>query len=210
MPLLQAWGFRDETADVDAARELVGYEQIAIEENRIGLERKGAGMDLGGIAKGYAVDRAAAILRDKWNIRNAIVEAGGDLYVIGRPEDAEGWMIGIADPTNPDGVCATVRVADCALATSGTYRTRRTREGVTYSDIFATTDGKPSAAFASLTMCAATCMDADAASKPLFSGAKGAAEGLTGMGISWIGVNPDGANGLAFEASSEFPKWETV
>ena len=66
LPLLRAWGFRDEVGEVpisiDAALECVGYEKIVIEGDRVGLLRAGAEIDLGGIAKGYAVDRAIGVL----------------------------------------------------------------------------------------------------------------------------------------------------
>lgn len=79
----------------------------------------GVRIDLGGIAKGYAVDRAIAILQSL-GIRHASVTAGGDSRVIGdrfgRP-----WMIGIRHPDDPDQVIARIPVVDAAISTSGDY-----------------------------------------------------------------------------------------
>jgi thiamine biosynthesis lipoprotein len=168
LPLLRAWGFRNEDArpapSVEAALEVVGSKFIRIEGDRLGLTRAGAEIDFGGIAKGYAVDRAVARLRDRWGVARAIVEAGGDLYALGRPEDDEGWTIGVRSGGNEREFDCTFKLADAAVATSGSRATRIRRGGEEYGDIFDPRDGRPRDGFLTLTSHAATAMDADALS----------------------------------------------
>ena len=80
----------------------------------------GMALTVGGVAKGYAVDRAVAVLRAA-GIEHAIVNAGGDLYCLGvnrgRP-----WVVGIRHPDDPSGVLDTVLVSNQAIATSGDYQ----------------------------------------------------------------------------------------
>jgi FAD:protein FMN transferase len=78
-------------------------------------------IDLGGIAKGYGVDRAVASLREH-GIAHALVGAGGDLYALGRSPAGEPWTIGIQSPDRPDELAASVHLEDAAIATSGDYR----------------------------------------------------------------------------------------
>jgi thiamine biosynthesis lipoprotein len=77
-------------------------------------------LDLGAIAKGYAVDRAVDALRSG-GIRQAIVNAGGDLYALGTAPDGEPWQIGVRDPDDTRRVAEVLAVSDGAVGTSGTY-----------------------------------------------------------------------------------------
>jgi thiamine biosynthesis lipoprotein len=77
-------------------------------------------LDLGAIAKGYAVDRAVDALRSR-GIRQAVVNAGGDLYALGLAPNGEPWQIGIRDPNDTRCVAEVLAVSDGAVGTSGTY-----------------------------------------------------------------------------------------
>ncbi|MGD8278452.1 MAG: FAD:protein FMN transferase, partial [Gemmatimonadota bacterium] len=77
-------------------------------------------LDLGGIGKGWGVDRAVDALRE-WGIRNAIVNVGGDLYALGTSEQGEPWRVGIRSPDDPSKLIRTIEVSDRAVATSGVY-----------------------------------------------------------------------------------------
>ncbi|MFQ5456986.1 MAG: FAD:protein FMN transferase [Myxococcota bacterium] len=78
------------------------------------------GIDLGGIAKGYAVDLACDALR-RCGIRHAVVNAGGDLFAMGRSPDGDAWRVGIRSPQNPARIDAEIALSDEAVATSGDY-----------------------------------------------------------------------------------------
>jgi thiamine biosynthesis lipoprotein len=124
------------------------------------------GIDLGGIAKGYAVDEAVDALRAA-GIRDAVVGAGGDLRAIGRSADGACWRIGIRSPTNPAAITTELEVeggAAGAVATSGDYFQGFDYQGRRYHHIMDAARGEPRVvASHSLTVQAATCLDADAA-----------------------------------------------
>lgn len=128
----------------------------------------GARLDLGSIAKGYGVDRAAAALRDH-GITKALVVAGGDLYAIGTGPDDEPWTIGVQSPTDGDAIAGTLRLADGAVATSGTYRQFFRHRGRRYHHLMNPETAEPRATtMQSLTIVADSVMHADAASTALF------------------------------------------
>jgi thiamine biosynthesis lipoprotein len=102
------------------ARELVGYQLIRLDPRRHAVEllKPGMQLDLGGIAKGYAVDEALAVLR-KSGIRRALVDAGGDIALGDPPPGKPGWRIGIA-PLEPDGPPSRfLWLSRTGIATSG-------------------------------------------------------------------------------------------
>ncbi len=213
LPLLKAGGLHPEADDIPdtiaEARELVDYRQIRIEGRQLGLQRKGMGFDLGGIAKGYAVDRAIAVLRDKWGIANAIVEAGGDLYVHGCPTDAPGWKVGLQDPTRA-GVCAIFELANQAIATSGNYDFSDFKIRPERMDKFNPQSGERSNTYLSSSAFAATCMEADAASTALFVAGRDASPDLLPAGVSGLNLDLDANGGLKFVQVGEFPSYRRV
>lgn len=128
----------------------------------------GARLDLGSIAKGFGVDRAASALRDH-GITRALVVAGGDLYAIGTAGDDEPWTIGVQSPTDEGEIAGTLQVADRAVATSGTYRQFFRYRGQRYHHLMNPETAAPRATrMQSLTVVADTVMQADAATTALF------------------------------------------
>jgi thiamine biosynthesis lipoprotein len=99
----------------------------------------GAGIDLGGIGKGFAVDRLAAILGTP-----CLVNGGGDVFVAGRPHDAPAWHVGIEDPFAPDRDLRVVETQDRAVATSTTLRRRWQTEAATAHHLIDTRTGDSS------------------------------------------------------------------
>jgi thiamine biosynthesis lipoprotein len=79
------------------------------------------GISLGGIAKGYAVDIAVKTLSEN-GIKSALVDAGGDIRVIGNRPDGTPWQIGLGDPKSAKKITSVIGITDLAVATSGTYR----------------------------------------------------------------------------------------
>jgi thiamine biosynthesis lipoprotein len=100
----------------------------------------GVRIDLGGIAKGYAVDRCIAILKAR-GVKEALVSAGGDSRVLG-DKHGKPWMIGIRDPRNKDGLVAVIPLKDAAISTSGDYERYFERDGVRHHHIINPKTGK--------------------------------------------------------------------
>ena len=109
------------TEDLAPILELVDYRQVRIEGTRVWLARKGMGVTLDGIAKGYVVDQGLRTLR-QWGFANTLVEAGGDLAATGSKAPGLPWRIGIQAPRKTGAeVVRTFSVTDQAVATSGDY-----------------------------------------------------------------------------------------
>jgi FAD:protein FMN transferase len=125
-------------------------------------------VDLGGIAKGYAVDRAVETLRAR-GIRHALVNAGGDLYALGRSPEGDPWQVGVQSPSVPNALAATLLLEDQAVATSCDYRQHFDHGGRRYHHLLDPQTGEPRRTpLHSLTVAAASCMAADAATTALY------------------------------------------
>lgn len=148
-------------------------------------------LDFGGYAKGYALDRAAAILREG-GVANALVNVGGNILALGRHGDAP-WRVGLEDPRKAPGepgLLGTIELADGeAIGTSGDYRRYYNVGGKRYSHIIDPRSGYPSTGVRSVTVVVPPRPGAgalsDAASKPLFiAGPLGWRETADKLGIT--------------------------
>jgi thiamine biosynthesis lipoprotein len=125
-------------------------------------------LDLGAIAKGYAIDRAVDALRAR-GIAHAIVTVGGDLYALGGSPRGGPWTVGIRDPHDLRAIAATLDVSDRAVATSGDYERFFRWRGMRYHHLMDPVTAAPRLTpVHSVTVLAARAMDADAASTTVF------------------------------------------
>jgi thiamine biosynthesis lipoprotein len=125
-------------------------------------------LDLGGIAKGYGIDRAVSALRRK-GIAHAIVTVGGDLYALGHAPDGAPWEVGIRDPHDLGRLAGRLAVADRAVTTSGDYERYFTWHGVRYHHLIDPRTAAPRrTAIHSVTVQGDNCMNADAAATAVF------------------------------------------
>lgn len=141
-------------------------------------------IDLGGIAKGFGVDRAVDTLR-AWGVRQALVNVGGDLFALGDSPEGEGWRIGIQDPSDQRALAATIRVSDAAVATSGTYRQFFRHRGTRFHHLLDPMTASPRVTGTqSLTVQADCCMHADVVATALYGmGAADAKRTLARCGV---------------------------
>jgi len=125
-------------------------------------------LDLGGIAKGYGIDRATAALRAR-GIRHAIVTVGGDLYALGAAPGGEPWRVGIRSPHDHTALAATLDITERAVATSGDYERYFQWRGVRYHHLMDPDTAAPRRTLIhSTTVLANRCIDADAAATAVF------------------------------------------
>ena len=125
-------------------------------------------LDLGAIAKGYAVDRAADALARR-GVRHGIVTVGGDLRTLGGSPEGGPWHVGIRSPHDLDALAATLEITDRAVATSGDYERFFTWRGVRYHHLIDPATAAPRRTpMHSVTVVADRCIDADAASTSVF------------------------------------------
>lgn len=119
-------------------------------------------LDLGGIAKGYGVDRAIAALREN-GVEHALVGAGGDIYALGTSPSGEPWQVGIQSPDRPDAIAGTLSLENEAVATSGDYRQYFEYHHRRYHHLLDPATGEPRrTGQRSISIVALTCMAADA------------------------------------------------
>jgi len=153
-------------------RALIDWKQLVVdhEKKTVFLKKKGMGISLGGIAKGYAVDRAGAVLRAR-GFPNAIVQAGGDLLCAGSKE-GRAWSAGIQDPRlpreSPDRVFALIWLTDHAFSTAGDYERYYFVDGKRYHHIIDPHTGYPATRSRSVTIYAKDALTADALDDAVF------------------------------------------
>jgi thiamine biosynthesis lipoprotein len=150
------------------------YVKVDPEHGTITFTRPGVRIDLGGIAKGYAVDRSIAILLHA-GISQALVSAGGDTRVIGE-RWGRAWNVGIRDPRDREGVVAMIPLQDLAISTSGDYERYFEEDGVRYHHILNPGTGKSTHAIHSASVIGANATTTDALSTSIF--VLGAEKGL--------------------------------
>jgi len=174
-PLMELWGFGQQYCQVPGSEELkaslalVGFQRLVIDSKAktVFLPVKGMKVDLGGIAKGYATDRAVEKLREM-GIHSAIINAGGNVYALGSRPNGTPWTIGIRDPRDRTRIIAVIKAKDAAVATSGDYERYFIKDGVRYHHILDPSTGKPARHLMAVTVVAANAAQADVLATALF------------------------------------------
>ena len=164
-PLIELWreaGQHGELPDATqhkAARALSGWELIRLLPAGVVKQSDTARVDLGGIAKGYAIDRAVAILR-RAGLSGGLVDIGGDLACFGKPAEGQFWSVDLQDPFAIEPL-ATLQLREGAVCTSGNYERFTRIDGRRYSHILDPRTGLPADAAPSVTVIAESAMTAD-------------------------------------------------
>jgi FAD:protein FMN transferase len=175
-PLMKAWGFFRGDGRIPSAEELaaarrhVGAAHVMLRaaSKSIGFDEPGVELDLGGIAKGYAVDRVVELLRAQ-GVPAALISAGGStIYGIGAPPGHDGWEVAIQDPVDPRKVARSVRLKDRALSVAGSSEKSFEVDGVRYSHIMDPRTGRPVQGLLSVAVLTGTGTAGDALDDALF------------------------------------------
>lgn len=167
-PLVRHWGFLPANGSREKLTEIkrrVGWQKVHVDGNRseVWFDESGMELDFGGIAKGYAAERAAHELR-KRGVSSALVSLGSSsISAIGAPPSAEGWKLAIKDPRDGATALAEVVLRDGeSVATSGTYEHRKGRR----SHLIDPRTGKAITSTSSVTVISKSGEEADALTKP--------------------------------------------
>jgi|SRR5579863_762771 len=216
-PLIRLWGFGSEGSKdtppepykIRETRKRVGFQNLRTDGADSRLQRliDDVEIDLGGIGKGYAVDRVVRLLRD-YGIERALVNCGSTAHAIGSPPGQEGWRIGIQHPRRPGKLVGTIRIRDKAISTSGDYERFFTYRGKRFSHILDPRTGYPVIGMASVTVVAPSALAADGLSTAVF--VLGAAPGKKLLerlpGVEAFIVPEEARPGLSYHATGGWPK----
>lgn len=173
--VMRLWDFQspeaqvpDETA-IQRSLLLVEPQQLLLDSVhvKVGLRKRGAAIDLGGAAKGYAVDRAIEILKER-GVKAAMVDAGGDIGLLGSKTGGEAWKIGIRHPRLPGEIIEILQVDSGAVATSGDYERYFLQDNIRYHHILDPGTGMPARGTVSVTILAQTALEADVLATAVF------------------------------------------
>jgi thiamine biosynthesis lipoprotein len=174
-PLMRAWGFLGGKPHVPADSEIaaafhrVGAQQVRFDPvtRILAYDNPGVRVDLGGIAKGYAVDVAAETLAAH-GVRDALVDLTGNMFAMGHPAAAPAWRIGIRDPRDRVPYFARVTLTNEGISTSGKYEQFVAADGRTFGHIMDPRTGRPADGLISVTLVSGSAFTCDAWDTPLF------------------------------------------
>jgi len=199
--LRQAWDFRrtpprvPDAATIARARERVGWSEVQWDARSIRLPRAGMEIDLGGIGKEYAADRAATLALEH-GIGSGLVNLGGDVRVLGPQPDGSPWRVGIvhprAPPEAPGATIAGVDLTEGAVATSGDYERFFEIEGRRYCHIVNALTGWPVRHWQSVSVVAPLCVVAGTLATLAMLLEDEAEAFLAAQGATYLAVASDG------------------
>ena len=175
-PLVDLWNVTDPDTktvpsdeDIQKARAKVDYRKVSVFGNTVSISADCMQIDLGGAAKGYCADRACEIMK-KYNIKNALIDLGGNIYALGKNENGEKWKVGIQDPEKKRGEYITaIELSDETCVTSGSYERYFESNGKIYHHIMDPKKGFPAESeFKSVTVISKNSFEADMLSTAIF------------------------------------------
>jgi len=177
-PLVKLWGIGTDTARIPAPEEiqrvlpLINYKDVEVDPQArtIFLKRPGMALDLGAIAKGYAADEMARILKSK-KVERAIIDLGGNVLAYGEKQGGKNWRIGVQDPGGERGAYVGIlEIKNKTMVTSGVYERFLIQDGVRYHHILSTSSGYPvQNGLLSVTIIGDRSIDADGLSTTVFA-----------------------------------------
>lgn len=196
--LRKAWDFKSNrlpaAADVTALLARTGWHKLRWQRPTLEFPEPGMELDLGGVVKEYAADRAATLCQQH-GIAHGLVNLGGDIRIVGPQPDGSGWRIGISNPDNPDTALCTLLLQGGALASSGDYQRCMTVDGVRYGHILNPFTGWPVRKLAAVSVVADFCVVAGSASTIAMLKDEEGIDWLQQLGLPYLWVDVDGNSG---------------
>lgn len=196
--LRQAWNFQG--GELPSAERLatllerVGWEKLRWERPLLAFSQPGMELDMGGIVKEYAADRAAALCQSA-GIAHGMVNLGGDIRILGPHPDGAPWRVGIRHPRRPDALLQSVALSEGALASSGDYERCIQIDGVRYGHILNPRTGWPVRHMAAVTVIAPLCVLAGSACTIGMLKEEAGPQWLASLGLDHLWVDAAGRVG---------------
>lgn len=173
-PLLEAWGLVGMEGRIPGERELEalvrsgGMRHVILGERTVGFDRPGIRVDLGGIAKGHAVDAVAGGLRARGIPVGAVISGRSSIVVWGAPPGEDLWRFDVVHPSDPEETLAELRVEPGAVSSSAADERRFERGGVAYGHVLDPRTGRPARGVRAVTVWTETALLGDVLSTALF------------------------------------------
>lgn len=214
-PVIALWDFKSgkmpNKGQIGQALKKVGYRHIKIDETNqtVFLEKEGMEINLGGIIKGYAAEKAVQLLKSMGFI-GAIVSVGGDIRAFGSRPDGSLWRVGIQHPRpvkDKDELIGVLSITDSCVSTSGDYERFFEVDGVRYHHILNPKTGYPSKGIQSLTIIAKDAALCDALSTGLFAlGLETALKRMQQQNLQGVIIDSSGKLTLTSKAEGIFKR----
>ena len=197
--LNKAWDFKgDQMPDraiIERLLTQVGWDEVHINKNGISLNKPNSQIDLGGVVKEYAADKAVKLLREL-KVTRALVELAGDIATLGAKTSELPWQIGISDPETPEKAIISVELTDACLATSGSSQRFIDIDGQRYSHFLNPKTGHPAEGSFSVSVIAETCLMAGSiATVACLMGTSNARSWLESSGLPWLMISGEKLSG---------------
>lgn len=154
-PLVELWGFYSKEYYLPKPQEIkdclasIGYKHLSFDNGKLVKDLEAVRIDLGGVAKGYAITEAARILKSN-GVNSALIDTGGDVYSLGKKGSGL-WKVGIKDPRG-EGILGYVEVEDLAVMGSGDYERFFIKDDKRYHHIFNPGTGYPTETVSGVTL----------------------------------------------------------
>ncbi|WP_045225584.1 FAD:protein FMN transferase [Methyloterricola oryzae] len=196
--LRQVWRFDQgklpEAGQVEALLERIGWDKVTWKPPRLDFRVPGMELDLGGVVKEYAVDRAAALCREV-GVHSGIVNLGGDIKIVGPRADGTPWRIGIRHPRQHSGVLDTIELHEGAVASSGDYERCIVLGDERYGHVLNPKTGWPVRHMAAVTVVGEFCVVAGSASTIAMLKERDGPAWLQSLGLAHLWMDVRGAVG---------------
>lgn len=170
-PLVDLWNIKEggpvpEKEALSEALSLVSYQNLTLTDRTLSKSDPRISIDLGSVAKGYAIDQIVSYLKEKGCV--AIVNFGGNVALVGTRAESATWGVSIRSPFDAQDLIGKFTVSSGAVAVSGDYERYFEKDGVRYHHILSPFDGYPSRNMRSVAVYAASAAEADMLSTALF------------------------------------------
>ena len=175
-PVVELWGFYDQEyrvprqQEIESTKALVDYRDVVVDgaNSTVMLAKPGMGIDLGGVAKGYAAGAVCGLLRER-GVKSGLVNFGGAVGAIGLRSDGKQWVVGIKSPRgDPEELLGEIKVSNAYVSSSGDYERYFIRDGKRYCHVFDPSTGRQPTGTMSVTVVGPDSMNADILSTALF------------------------------------------
>jgi FAD:protein FMN transferase len=193
--LRTAWNFSvprlPSQPEIDALLPRIGLDKVTLSDGRLSFAQSDMELDLGGLGKEYAADRAAEVCCSL-GARHGFVDLGGDIRVIGPQSDGQPWLIGIRHPRDPAALVGKVALHGGALATSGDYERFIEVDGRRYCHILDPRTGWPARGVSSVTVISERCLVAGSLSTSAMLKGRNGGAWLESLGVRHIVIDDEG------------------